>query len=51
MIDNKDSEQNEQLIKLALITLYVLLENCPNAMHENVGNITEVIFKNLLRFL
>jgi hypothetical protein len=42
MIEKHEDENNEQLLGLALVTLHVLLENCPNAMVENLQGITEV---------
>jgi hypothetical protein len=41
MVENKEGD-NEQLMKLALITLHILLENCPNSMYENLSQITDV---------
>jgi hypothetical protein len=42
MTDKDENKQNAHLLKLALITLHILLENCPNAMHDFLGQVTEV---------
>jgi hypothetical protein len=39
---NNTGGNNEGLIKLALMTLHILLENCPNAMVDNLDIIGQV---------
>jgi hypothetical protein len=42
MVCQSEQDRSEKLINLVLTTLYILLENCPEAILNTIDNTSEV---------